>query len=692
MHQRELTPAVEQCGEREPLDDLYLVDSEPPGTERMMKNFHALESLGFFFEKDDVIEIRALNVDGRDTAAGYFELTNQAAIDQAIASVNRRSEGVYCVLNKINPALLARSVNHMRQRAKNLTTDADMIEWRWFLIDFDPVRPAGISSTEDEHRAALALAQRVREFLASLGWPEPFFANSGNGAHLLYRLPALMLDQGTVLLKACLEALAAMFDYEAVKIDTSTYNRSRLCKLYGTVSRKGDSTAERPHRVAQLLRAPADGVIAVSVEALEALAAQAPKKQQARPENKPPLPSFDIDHWLARSGLEIIRGPEAYEGGRRWTLRVCPFNEEHQKPVILQLASGALVYRCLHKSCEANDWRALKARFDPPPQTSHEAKRHSTPLTAPVVLTVPEILGLYRNKPSDLIEGIASARGACILHGAAKSGKTILAFQMCDAVARGQALFDKYRVQQGPTMLIEQDDPAGAESIQDMIQRSSLALTLEDVPFYLVTRIPFPLGPDFIDWLKAEILRLKLNLVVLDSYTALREQRKGSDIVKIEQSDMRMLDQLGKETNCLLLIVHHGSKGSIHLNWTERAAGTFAMSAAVEAQIHISRFDELGSNAAERLVRVRGRHQRGTEFVLRFRETSLDYEHVLESSAASFYPMILQLQREFGNAPFSPKKFSGLTALSLATVHRHLERLHIGGLVKRLKFGEWQLQ
>jgi RecA-family ATPase len=168
---------------------------------------------------------------------------------------------------------------------------------------------------------------------------------------------------------------------------------------------------------------------------------------------------------------------------------------------------------------------------------------------------------------------------------------------------------------------------------------------LEEVPFYLVTPIPFLLGPDFLDWLKAEILKLKLKLVVVDSYTALREARRGQDIVKIEQTDMLLLDQLGKETNCLIVIIHHGSKGSIPLDWTEQFAGTFAMSAAVESIIHISRFADLDSHAPERLVRVRGRHLRGTEFVLRFREALLDYEYVLESSAAALYPLITQLQR-----------------------------------------------
>jgi hypothetical protein len=46
-------------------------------------------------------------------------------------------------------------------------------------------------------------------------------------------------------------------------------------------------------------------------------------------------------------------------------------------------------------------------------------------------------------------------------------------------------------------------------------------------------------------------------------------------------------------------------------HWSQQAAETFAMGAATEAQIFISRFSELESAAPERLVHVRGRHGKG---------------------------------------------------------------------------------
>jgi hypothetical protein len=154
---------------------------------------------------------------------------------------------------------------------------------------------------------------------------------------------------------------------------------------------------------------------------------------------------------------------------------------------------------------------------------------------------------------------------------------------------------------------------------------------------------------------------------------------------------MTMLDQLAKRTNCTIIVIHHASKGSAAMDWSDRAAGTFAMSAATEAQIHVSRFAELDSAAPERLVRIRGRHLEGSELVLRFRKDTLDYEHVLEGGAASVYPLVLQIQTAFGIQPFSPKDLCHQTGVSKATAHRHIDRLYRANALSKRGFGEYVL-
>ena len=238
--------------------------------------------------------------------------------------------------------------------------------------------------------------------------------------------------------------------------------------------------------------------------------------------------------------------------------------------------------------------------------------------------------------------------------------------------------------------MIEQDDPAGAASIKDILQRSPVPV--KGIPFYLAPRVPFTFGLQLLEWLESQITEKALRMIVLDSYTALRGSRSaGVDIVKAEQNDLTTMDELAKRTGCALAIIHHSSKGSAGLDWSDQAAGTFAMSAATEAQIHVSRFKDLDITAPERLVRIRGRHLGGTEMVLRFRENTLDHEHVLEGGAASLYPLLMSLQTVFAGRAFSPKELSHETGISRATAHRQLDRLHRANALIKRGFGEYVL-
>jgi len=102
------------------------------------------------------------------------------------------------------------------------------------------------------------LAALIAKALAGQGWPEPVFADSGNGAHLLYRADLPNNAETTDLLKRCLKALSARHSTDDVAVDETTFNASRIFKAYGTTSRKGDNTAERPHRPSRILEAPGD--------------------------------------------------------------------------------------------------------------------------------------------------------------------------------------------------------------------------------------------------------------------------------------------------------------------------------------------------------------------------------------------------------------------------------------------------
>ena len=235
-----------------------------------------LRACSALFEPGQVTELRAFVLGRRgytDTLTGYFDDFDRLAAEAARIDA-AGSEAVYVVLNPVRPDLLARAANRTRRAKRGeATANADVTARRWLFLDFDPVRPSGISSTDAEHAAALERARACRDFLASLGFPPPLLADSGNGAHLLYRLDLDADDGGLV--QRCLAALADLFSDDEVEVDTTVHNAARLCKLYGTTARKGDPTDTRPHRRSALLDVPEE-LLPVPPRLLEALAAKAP--------------------------------------------------------------------------------------------------------------------------------------------------------------------------------------------------------------------------------------------------------------------------------------------------------------------------------------------------------------------------------------------------------------------------------
>ena len=313
------------------------------------------------FKADDVIELRILGtINGSGVMSGYFN--NFDALASAAAEANK-AKGIYVVLNPVNPALLARAANHLRVvRKEPLTTDADVLERRWLLVDIDPIRPSGISATDAEHNLALAKARLIYDTLAKDGWPRPALVDSGNGAHLLYPIQLPNNPESTDLVRQALAALAFRFDDSSVTVDTGVYNASRLTKLPGTVARKGDNLPERPHRTATVLSVP-NLLTVVEPARLFALAATLPPLSPI--DSTHHCTSFNLEQWIAKYEI-LVEGPQPWKGGHKWILPVCPWNAEHSRTAyIVRLENGALQAGCHHKSCGGKDWHALRDLHEP---------------------------------------------------------------------------------------------------------------------------------------------------------------------------------------------------------------------------------------------------------------------------------------------------------------------------------------
>jgi len=320
-------------------------------------------ALAALFDPGHVIELRALHKARKRTDCGYFDHAHRDDLIKEAAQLNSCRASVYVTLNQLDPQVLARYLNRVQEFASVTASDANIIRRRWVLLDFDPVRPKDTSASDAQLEATKKVARSCFRHLATQAWPSPTTADSGNGVHLLYPCDLPNDEQTRDAIKAALEALAAQFDTDAVKLDTGVYNAGRIVKLYGTVANKGDHAPDTPWRLSRLTGAPGRGEL-VTLDMLQAIA---PAAQESEPRREfSSAGGFNLEDFLSRLGIEYER--DSHEGRDRFKLAHCPFNPEHGKgkAAIFRTTSSALGFKCQHNGCQDKHWKDVRALADGP--------------------------------------------------------------------------------------------------------------------------------------------------------------------------------------------------------------------------------------------------------------------------------------------------------------------------------------
>ncbi len=339
--------------------------------------------LNLLVQPGEVFEVRAPKCLERhgatytSTVSGYFTHDSIEHAAWLIAELDESAlaPGVYVTLNPVKPDLLARAANRLKRRAPETTADGDILARRWLLMDVDPVRPSGVSATDEELELARQRASAIWVFLSLQDWPEPIVAMSGNGHHLLYRIDVPVDDDELV--RRVLAAVADHFDDERITIDRSVHNPARITKIIGTMARKGDDLAgsegitARPHRRSKLISVP-DELCVMPAEALQALV------DSGKPP-PPPAPPDQIEHfpatpdgvrvWLEQRGVPV-KGIRRNGTKTMLLLERCPIDPEivstgSSDIAVLVGDDGMLAYCNKHNRGENYTWPDLRRVLDP---------------------------------------------------------------------------------------------------------------------------------------------------------------------------------------------------------------------------------------------------------------------------------------------------------------------------------------
>ena len=224
----------------------------------------------FLFEKGERINIRLLCSDGH---AINVYVGDKDEVEQRIAELDTEEsiKATWVQLQVLKPDAQNELSFGRAVRRQHIA------RYRWLVVDIDTLRPnkATTNATDEEKQASLPTAHDVRSFLQGAGWPEPAFCDSGSGWHLVWRVDLPNAPENFELLRSCLVALAAKFDNPSAEIDKTLAEPEQVIKLWGTMTRKGEDTPERPWRRSRVVTLPTE-FVAVPLELLRALAAKAP--------------------------------------------------------------------------------------------------------------------------------------------------------------------------------------------------------------------------------------------------------------------------------------------------------------------------------------------------------------------------------------------------------------------------------
>ena len=532
-----------------------------------------------------VFEVRVLGTAGKKSVlSGYFR-DAETLIDK-LDTFDIRNKNIYITLGEVKGECFSRSQSEHFEQNPSTTSDTEITRYRWLFVDLDPVRPSGISSSNAELQAAEELSRKVYGYLSSMGFSEPVTALSGNGYHLLYRIDVPNGKDGRALVEKCLKVLSSLFDTDAVKIDTTNSNPSRICKLHGTLAQKGRSTEDRPHRMSRILSVP-EPVNVNSIETLKRLADELPEEPEQtdrrRPYNQPQ--EFDVVDFMQRNGMTYTE--DSNDRAKIFKLDECPFDHNHKNgdAKIFLYRNGAIAFKCHHNSCRQYRWQDVRLKFEPDAYTrqdnddridagyqEHKRKQAEQQPSDPAPKKQPKVFRKLKTA-HDLMQkdipeprvfiGVGSelpflVEGTCILSAKPKLGKSWLALGMCLAVANGDD-FLGYKTRKCSVLYLDLET-------SEALQQKRLKKMLDGKPapekFYLDTETD-RLDGGFVEQIEHYLQEdPDIGLVVIDVFQIIRTPAKNFKENEYDHAyrDFEPLNKLAQEKHISIILVCHDRK------------------------------------------------------------------------------------------------------------------------------------
>ena len=566
-------------------------------------------------------------LEDKTTYSGYFK-----DVDTLLAQLHKVpvAEGnVYLLLNCLNEACWSRTqANKFVRNVKSATKEADIEGYEWLLVDLDPERIEGTSSSDGEIEMAHQKAREIFTFLKGYGFEDPVVGFSGNGYHLLYRVAIGVTAKDDI--KKFLTVLAAIFSTPGLKVDTVNYNPARVCKLYGTLAMKGRDNEEggRPHRMSYIEYLP-DEIKATKLAYIRNVNNIIPDEPEAKNYNRYSPRDFNLDDWL--NNVAHLPYTKVQSGGTtKYILEKCPFDDNHKgkDACLFVSANGAIGFHCFHNSCADKKWQDVRKLYEP---DAYERKQMATddllyghfgdgkvkkPITEipedkPVFLNALDILNLEEPEEKFIPTGIywidrkmrgLKKGGVSVISGSRGAAKSTLLTQICANVVeagykvamysgemKNKSLMRWMNLQIAGKAFVEPTQYKDYYVVSDENQRI-IAEWLAD-SFWLYDN---QYGNNFarvLDQFEKIIEAQKLDLIVLDNLMAFDIANLGRDKWDAQKEFVWQIHELALRSNTHIVFVAHPRKPNGFLRLDD-ISGTADIANAVDNAFIVHRVNE----------------------------------------------------------------------------------------------------
>ncbi|MBC7540680.1 MAG: hypothetical protein H7281_17810 [Bacteriovorax sp.] len=204
--------------------------------------------------EESFVELRAIPFMSKNNYVkiGYYDDTEKLIV--ALKSLDS-AHNIYLGLNPRKEILThAYQLNTWIEIRDSGGKAEDIEKISKVLVDLDTKRPhKKVNASDSEIELTKSNMKPIKEYLSSKGllFTEAF---SGNGFHLtIETIGYKPTQENETKIQHFLSFLKQKFENEFFEVDSGVFDRPRISRFYGTVSKKGMNTIERPWRLSKII-------------------------------------------------------------------------------------------------------------------------------------------------------------------------------------------------------------------------------------------------------------------------------------------------------------------------------------------------------------------------------------------------------------------------------------------------------